>query len=161
QAPKLLWLKENLPQTWQRTARFLDLPDFLTYRATGNDTRSLCTTVCKWNFQGHNLQKNQSGWDDSYWNQIGLNDFVQENYKRIGQRIRPMGEAIGHGLTEKSAKELGLLPGTPVGVSIIDAHAGGLGVLGAKVDDEPITPEVLDTRVALIGGTSSCHMAAS
>ena len=41
QSPKLLWLKQNSPQTWQRTARFFDLPDFLTYRATGSDTRSL------------------------------------------------------------------------------------------------------------------------
>jgi FGGY-family pentulose kinase len=52
QTPKLLWLKENLPATWRRTARFLDLPDFLTYRATGDDTRSLCTTVCKWTYLG-------------------------------------------------------------------------------------------------------------
>jgi len=46
QTPKLLWLKEKLPASYERTARFLDLPDFLNYRATGNDTRSLCTTVC-------------------------------------------------------------------------------------------------------------------
>ena len=46
QTPKLLWLKQNLPATWKRAARFLDLPDYLTYRATGDDTRSLCTTVC-------------------------------------------------------------------------------------------------------------------
>src|ERR1035437_9997065 len=45
QTPKLLWLKKNLPVTWKRAARFLDLPDFLTYRATGDDTRSLCTIV--------------------------------------------------------------------------------------------------------------------
>ena len=44
QVPKLLWLKENLPDTWRRAARFLDLPDFLTFRATQDDTRSLCTT---------------------------------------------------------------------------------------------------------------------
>ena len=44
QMPKLLWLKTHLPNTWRRAARFLDLPDFLTYRATGDDTRSLCTT---------------------------------------------------------------------------------------------------------------------
>ena len=44
QTPKLLWLRENLPATWRRAARFFDLPDYLTYRATGDDTRSLCTT---------------------------------------------------------------------------------------------------------------------
>src|SRR6185436_17596648 len=33
--PKLLWLKEHLPEAFRRAARFLDLPDFLSYRATG------------------------------------------------------------------------------------------------------------------------------
>ena len=40
ETPKLLWLKKHLPKTWKRTVRFFDLPDFLTYRATGDETRS-------------------------------------------------------------------------------------------------------------------------
>lgn len=31
QTPKLLWLKQNMPECWSRAARFIDLPDFLTY----------------------------------------------------------------------------------------------------------------------------------
>jgi FGGY-family pentulose kinase len=41
ETPKLLWLSEKLPRAFARAARFLDLPDFLSYRATGQDTRSL------------------------------------------------------------------------------------------------------------------------
>jgi len=160
QTPKLLWLKENLPETWQRTARFLDLPDFLTYRATGNDTRSLCTTVCKWTYLGHKGTSGK-GWSKDYFQQIGLGDLAEEKFARIGQTIRPMGEPIGDGLTAKSARELGLRPGIPVGVSIIDAHAGGLGMLGAPVGNKKPTTASLEHRLALIGGTSSCHMAVS
>ena len=29
ETPKLLWLKEKLPESWAAAARFLDLPDFL------------------------------------------------------------------------------------------------------------------------------------
>jgi FGGY-family pentulose kinase len=160
ETPKLLWLKENLPSSWQRTARFFDLPDFLTYRATGDDTRSLCTTVCKWTYLGHKGTAGD-GWDESYFRKIGLGDLAQEKFVRIGQKIRPMGEPLGRGLTAQAARELGLRPGIPVGVSIIDAHAGGLGLLGAPVAGKKPTSASLEHRLALIGGTSSCHMAVS
>src|SRR6185369_11831799 len=91
---------------------------------------------------------------------VGLSDLAAEGFARIGTDVRPMGERIG-GLTESAAKELGLVPGTAVGVSIIDAHAGGLGLLGAPLDGKAPDPESLEARVALIGGTSTCHMAVS
>ncbi len=164
QTPKLLWLKENMPETWRRAARFLDLPDYLSYRATGDDTRSLCTTVCKWTYLGHEEPKVEGSvgrWEDSYFQVVGLDDLADEGYSRIGRRVRPMGEPVGKGLTEKAAQELGLRPGTAVGVAIIDAHAGGLGLLGAPLDgDAPETPD-FDRRLALICGTSTCHMAVS
>jgi FGGY-family pentulose kinase len=158
ETPKLLWLKERLPETWSRTARFLDLPDFLSYRATGVDVRSLCTTVCKWTYLGHDGSGGR--WSDAYFRRIGLSALVDEGYRRIGTRVRPMGERAGT-LIEASAKELGLAAGTPVSVSIIDAHAGGLGLLGARVNDVGPTSAMLEERLALIGGTSTCHMAVS
>ncbi len=162
QSPKLLWLKEKMPQTWERAVKFFDLPDFLTYRATGDAARSLCTTVCKWTYLGHEESDRSDSvgrWDDSFWRGIGLDDLVAQNYPRIGQRVRPMGEPISRGLTERAANELGLTPNTPVGVSIIDAHAGGLGVIGAALDGAAPSPQDMERRLALIGGTSSCHMA--
>jgi len=160
QTPKLLWLKENLPATWKKTARFLDLPDFLVYRATGNDTRSLCTTVCKWTYLGQR-GPDGAGWDAGYFKSIGLGDLAAEGFRRIGTTIRPMGEPVGSGLTPEAAQDLGLEAGVAVGVSIIDAHAGGLGLLGATIKGEAPTPKALNQRLALIGGTSSCHMAVS
>jgi FGGY-family pentulose kinase len=155
ETPKLLWLKDELPAAFSRAARFLDLPDFLTYRATGKDVRSLCTTTCKWTYLGH-----EGAWSDDYFRKVGLSVFVDEGYRRIGTNVRPLGERIG-GLTDVAARELGLLPGTSVAVAIIDAHAGGLGLLGATIDGEAPSEETLDQRLALIGGTSTCHMAVS
>jgi len=158
ETPKLLWLKERLPASWKRAARFFDLPDFLSYRATGVDVRSLCTTVCKWTYLGH--EPPAGAWDENYFRAIGLDDIADGAFAKIGRVVKPMGEKVG-GLTEKSATELGLLPKTPVAVSIIDAHAGGLGLLGVPLDGAPPTEATLEQRVALIGGTSSCHMAVS
>jgi FGGY-family pentulose kinase len=160
QTPKLLWLAEHLPTSWQRTARFLDLPDFLTYRATGIDVRSLCSATCKWTYLAHEEAEHGSGWAADYFAQIGLGDLAAEGFARIGTRVRPMGERIG-GLTPAAAADLGLTAGTAVAVSIIDAHAGGLGMLGAVVDGVAPDGAALEQRLALIGGTSSCHMAVS
>ena len=152
QTPKLLWLREEKKDTFDRAERFFDLPDFMTYRATGIDIRSLCTTVCKWTYRG-----DEGRWDPSYFDAIGLGDL---GLSRIGEKVRPMGERIG-GLSQKAALELGLGEGTSVGVSIIDAHAGGLGLLGASLGGAKPDAESLERRLALIGGTSSCHMAVS
>ncbi|MGE9293315.1 MAG: FGGY-family carbohydrate kinase [Puniceicoccales bacterium] len=161
QTPKLLWLKRHLTSTWERAGHFFDLPDYLTYRATGELTRSLCSMTCKWTYLAHEADTGGNGWHDAFFNAIGLEDLVEESYDRIGTNIRPMGEAVGQGLTISAAQDLGLHPGTAVGVSIIDAHAGGIGMIGMAELGGGEESVSLDKRLALIGGTSSCHMAVS
>ncbi|MBI5793613.1 FGGY-family carbohydrate kinase, partial [Candidatus Uhrbacteria bacterium] len=150
--PKLLWIKENLPETWKAAGKFFDLADFMTYKSTGIDARSLCTTVCKWTYLGH-----EDRWDRSFFEQIGLDDLFQNN--KAGILVRPMGHYVGN-LTAASARDLGLTPNTKVAAGIIDAHAGGIGVIGLEFDSIP-EASALETILALIGGTSSCHMAVS
>jgi len=159
ETPKLLWLKEHLPKSFARAARFLDLPDFLSYRATGNDSRSHCTTVCKWTYLGHE-NGGRGAWSRSYFEQIGLAELLADGARRIGSEVRPLGERVGL-LSERSANELGLIARIPVGVSVIDAHAGGIGLLGGELAGESLDENGFETRLALIGGTSSCHMAVS
>jgi FGGY-family pentulose kinase len=155
ETPKLLWLKENRPEAWAQAAHFFDLPDFLTWRATGSFARSLCSTVCKWTYLGH-----EQRWDEDYFRAIGLGDLADEGFARIGTDIRPLGSVVG-GLSAAAAAELGLAAGIPVGTSAIDAHAGGIGVIGAAIGETRPDAAGLLHRLALVGGTSSCHMAVS
>lgn len=154
EVPKLLWIKEHLPETWARAARFFDLADFLSYRATGQDARSLCTTTCKWNYRS-----SQNQWDGTFFRAVALPELTDDHYARIGAHIRQQGECAG-ALTPAAADELGLFPGISVAMSMIDAHAGGLGLLGMRI---PITEEgnAPEGRLALICGSSTCHMAVS
>ncbi|MBA3441252.1 MAG: FGGY-family carbohydrate kinase [Pyrinomonadaceae bacterium] len=154
--PKLLWLKRNLSDTWQHAAKFFDLADYLVYEACKQNVRSLCTVVCKWTYMGH--EGEGGSWDESFFKQIDLQDLFVNG--RAGDHIRPMGTKAGE-LTEKAARELGLLAGTTVGVGIIDAHAGGIGSLGMTAPGEAWSAEQINNTLALIGGTSSCHMAVS
>ena len=50
----------------------------------------------------------------------------------------------GAGLSAIAAKELGLRTGTPVGVSLIDAYAGALGLLACHADSP------LDQRLGIL-----------
>jgi FGGY-family pentulose kinase len=154
QPPKLKWVKEELPATWRRTRRFFDLADYLVYEACKEDVRSFCTVVCKWTYMGH--EGEHGSWDPSFFEQIGLADLFAPN--RAGERVRPMGTRAG-ALTPAAADQLGLAPGTTVGVGMIDAHAGGIGSLGMTREGEELSAAQLERTLALVGGTSSCHMA--
>jgi FGGY-family pentulose kinase len=154
--PKLVWIKENLKETWKKTRKWIDLADYMVYRASGNDRRSLCTTVCKWTYLGHEGTSGNFRFD--FFEQVGIPDLFDRD--RVPPTAYPMGTPAG-GVTGKAARELGLPEGIPVGIGIIDAHAGGIGSLGpvlqhAREGEDPFTQSI-----ALIAGTSSCHMGVS
>jgi len=177
QLPKLLWLKQQLPRAWERCALALDLADFLSWKATGQTVLSACTVTCKWTYLNHPAQSAPAlagtaqaqahakgaadghagaaaaaGWQQDFLAQVGLEDLVRK--LRLPAQARPPGTPAA-GLSDTTARDWGLTPGIPVAVSLIDAHAGALGVLGA------IDPSEYDRQLALIAGTSNCHMALS
>ncbi|KAI5756595.1 hypothetical protein M8J77_026139 [Diaphorina citri] len=154
ETPKLLWLKKNLPDTcWRRAGLFFDLPDFLTWKLTGDETQSLCSLVCKWTYDAYDRR-----WNEDYFEKIGLGDLKQNGWRAIGNTVKNPGQPIGHGVSTEVARALGLNPGTPVSVSMIDAHAGALALLATSA---PGIPEDIDSKLGLICGTSTCHMALS
>lgn len=145
ETPKLLWLRENLPATYDAAWQFFDLVDYLGWRATGDLARSSCTVTCKWTYLAH-----ESRWDGDYFRAIGLGDLADDDFARIGRRVVAPGVPLGQGLSAQAAAELGLRPGIPVGAGLIDAHAGGIGTVGITG-----TPE---SNLAYVFGTSSCTM---
>jgi D-ribulokinase len=151
EAPKLAWLARHMPATFARAGHFFDLTDFLTWRATGDLTRSMSTVTCKWTYLAH-----EGRWAAEFFDSIGLGALAQDNFSRIGARVAPPGAPMGRGLTKASGVQMGLPEGLPVGAGLIDAHAGAIGTLGAGLDGGPVDPL---RRLALILGTSSCCMA--
>ena len=76
-----------------------------------------------------------------------------------GNNIALPGQPIGQGLCPKAASDLGLRVGTAVGASLIDAYAGCLGTIGINLSKIHINNEDITSRLSLICGTSTCHMA--
>lgn len=147
--PKLLWLKHNMPDTFQRIHLAFDLPDFLTWRATGVESRSGCSLTCKWNFDAV-----KGEWAKDFFDEIGLAELMASDARMVGSKILNPGDRVG-GLTRKAASEMGLLEGTAVGCSMIDAHAGALGLIGSQSEGSSVS---ISEKLILIAGTSTCHM---
>jgi FGGY-family pentulose kinase/HAD superfamily hydrolase (TIGR01509 family) len=146
QLPKLMWLKRHLRESWARAGLLFDLSDFLSWRASGARNRSLCTLTCKWTYLPQ-----AGGWQPDLLDLADLGDLFQRG--GLPDRATPIGQAIGT-LTPSAAMELGLTETCTVAMGLIDAHAGALGVAGARAVSEP-------GHLTLVGGTSSCVMALS
>lgn len=149
QMPKLLWLKQTLPEQWERIGYLFDLADFMSWRATGSTMRSRCTLTAKWNYLSH-----AGGWQPDFLEAIGLDDLPERG--SLQAEVAPVGSAIGV-LTAEAAADLGLHEACRVATGVIDAYAGAIGVLGQFAG----RPEVLERQLALIAGTSSCIVAFS
>jgi D-ribulokinase len=148
QTPKLLWLAENMPATFNAAGHFFDLTDFLTWKSTGSLARSVCTVTCKWTYLAH-----ESRWDEAFFRRVGLGALADEGFARIGTNIVAAGTALGTGLSAQAAADMGLPVGIAVGAGLIDAHAGGVGTVGARGGGGS-----LETRMAYVFGTSACTM---
>lgn len=148
--PKLIWLKRNMPDTWNRMGYAFDLADFLTWKSTGSTARSMSTLTSKWTYMGHE----NSGWTPEFFEAFGVADIFSRG--QLPDHAAKVGTKIGQ-LSPDAADQLGLTTNCAVAAGMIDAHAGALGVLGQFLDQ----PEEMHKHLGLIAGTSSCVMALS
>lgn len=172
--PKIKWLKHNRPQGLD-DLKFYDLPDYLTHKATGSEARSFNSTVCKQGLVPIGVDGSTTGWSKEFLEQIDLPELVANDFQKLGGIPGKTGTWLSAGdivgkLTPESAAELGLTTECVVGSGVIDAYAGWIGTVAAKVD-LPLHPELSqDTngslsagcgRLAAVAGTSTCHIAMS
>ncbi|WP_423822548.1 FGGY-family carbohydrate kinase [Salinisphaera sp. SPP-AMP-43] len=147
--PKLLWLARHRPDQYQRAALYLDLADYMVARAVGalgahaRPTKSICTQVCKWLYLAH-----EQRWPEDLLADIGLTSLLDK--PGMAGPIQAPGAAAGT-LSAAAAEAFGLSDKVVVATGLIDAHAGALGMLG----DDP------EASLAVIAGTSTCHIAFS
>jgi len=120
EVPKILWLKKHMDPALFARCQFFDLPDFFTYKATGDSTRSFCSTTCKCSFVP------DKGWQPDFFERIGLGELIDDgNWRQMGTahgRVQTAGSPVGQGLSRQAAEELGLVEGTAVGSGLIDAY---------------------------------------
>lgn len=82
--PKVLWLKENMPAELFQQCKFYDLADVLTHIATGKETRSYCSAVCKQGFVPVGVDGSVKGWQEDFLKSIGLAELCENNFCKMG-----------------------------------------------------------------------------
>ncbi|KAG7529414.1 hypothetical protein FFLO_05686 [Filobasidium floriforme] len=177
--PKTLWLKKHMKEEDFEKSFFFELDLTVTYRATESIARSNCSLTCKFSYVSPGVkvkhldgkEESSEGWSAGFLNKIGLESLVKRDFEQVGGQpgknglIMTAGQPVGTGLTERAAKEFGLLPGTPVGSAVIDAYAGWVGTIAAKSSADKSTErlklEESSHRLAACAGTSTCHIVQS
>lgn len=138
------WLRQNQPDIWKKTHKFLLLSGFYTYRLTGNFIDSIGNTVGYFPF---NYKKHQ--WADS--RDIKWKMFPIERSK-LYDLVKPS-EILGH-ITKKAAEQTGLPAGLPMIAAAADKACEALG-------SGCLTPEtacISYGTTATIGATTSKYV---
>ncbi|MCR5053800.1 MAG: xylulokinase, partial [Lachnospiraceae bacterium] len=112
--PKMLWFKENLPDVFNKTYKFLQSNSYIVLKLTGNMSQDMS--------QGYGLHffdcKKQE-YDEALANKLGLStELVPHLYE--------CDEIVGK-VTDEAATLTGLKAGTPVVAGGLDAACGTLG----------------------------------
>ncbi|MBW6409301.1 ribulokinase [Clostridium weizhouense] len=138
--PKIMQIVKEAPKVYEASGRILEACDWITWLLTGEEVRSACAAGYK-AFYHHEMGYPSKEFFSSLDKK--MENIVEE---KLSTNIKSIGECLGY-LTKNMAEKTGLKEGTPVGVSIIDAHAS---VAASKIDGPG--------KMLIIMGTSSCHM---
>lgn len=124
---KYLWVKDNEPEVYNNTYKWLDVKDYLICRATGEFTM---TQDSAFGTLLYDTRKGKEGWSKTLCKMFGIN---MDHLPTIIKSTDMAGK-----LTAKAAKELGLVEGTPVFGGGGDASLIGVGAGCTKLGDTHI-----------------------
>lgn len=168
--PKMKWLKHHKPGGI-KDVKFYDLPDYLVHKATGTETRSFCSVVCKQGFVPLGVENSTTGWSKDFLMSVDMEELVEDDFRRLGGipgkngKYLSAGDIVGK-LTAQAAEQLGLTTECIVASPVIDAYAGWVGTVAAKAEipalqESHIEGSILTScgRLAAVAGTSTCHIA--
>ncbi|MBQ7331060.1 MAG: hypothetical protein IJW94_04635 [Oscillospiraceae bacterium] len=121
-AMQIRWMKDNEPENYQKTAMFLSVPDYISYKMTGKPMIDLSDV-------GINQLGNivEGKYDPEILNFCGITEDKLPKICRTG-------DVIGN-LTEAAAKELGLTTDVVLSAGAHDQYAVALGAGACKAGD--------------------------
>ncbi len=120
--PKLLWVRKNSPEIWEKTASVMNVSDYLTFLFTGTFSGDAGTA----SLLGLLDLKRGDWWEDGF-EQIEVSS-------SLFSTPLPPGTVAGD-VTPYAAAEFHLKPGIPFAVGSLDHHVAALGAGAGVVSD--------------------------
>jgi ribulokinase len=114
---KILWMKNNEPENWQKTKLFLPPNDYVIYKLTGE----IAIDYSSAGNIGGIFDMNTRTWSEEMLEAMGI------PLSMMPEKIVESTDIVG-GLTKEAAAELGLTEGMPVIASGIDCGAANIGL---------------------------------
>lgn len=112
--PKILWLKENCPEIFEKTDKFIQSNAYIAYKLTGKLSQDYSQ-----GYGFHFFDMTKCAWNADIANRLGISlDLMPP--------LMQSHEIVG-GVTEAVAIQTGLAPGTPVVAGGLDAACCTLG----------------------------------
>ena len=138
--PKIMQVLDEAPDVYNAADKFIEAADWMSWILTGNERRNSCTAGYK------ALWSKRDGYPSKEF--FKALDPRLENLgdEKLSRDIYPQGAKAGE-LTPRMAEITGLLPGTAIAVSNVDAHVA-----------VPAVGIVEPGKMLMIIGTSTCHM---
>jgi xylulokinase len=99
--PRMLWIRDNQPERYARTHKFLSTVSFLLFRLSGQ----MAASISDWGFHLA-FDRAAQAWNSRFLDAVGLDG------EKFPQLYAP--HAVVGGLAEPAARETGLAAGTPV-----------------------------------------------
>ncbi|MCF7927479.1 MAG: hypothetical protein K9L68_00175 [Spirochaetales bacterium] len=137
---KVLWVKRNEPEVYNKAHTIFEHTDWITYRLTGEITANINTTSVRWFYNN-----SAGGFPKDLYEKIG----IEEVFEKLPSRVLPLSETAGR-VTKEAAEKTGLPAGIPVAAGGADAYIGVIGVNALKPG-----------KLAIITGSSQLHIGLS
>jgi xylulokinase len=125
-AAHMLWVRDERPEVYRSTFKFLGVLDYMNLRLTGRFVATYDSVLTSW--VTDNRDPERIRYDRRLLADSGIDDDKFPD-------LVPCTEVLGT-LTPRAAEELGLLPSTPVVAGSVDVSAAAIGS-GAVADNEP------------------------
>lgn len=138
--PKVLWIKNNRRDIYDKSYKIVEQLDYINYILTGEWVASICQATCKSNYI-----EEHGEWDRRFFEGIRLGEFN----RKLNTHVLHLGEPIGR-LKKTMSKKLGLPDDVVVYQGGIDAHIAMLGIGVSRPGD-----------MGIVMGSSFVHLVLS